>query len=676
MLKKILNLGILAHIDAGKTSLTERLLFDNDAIQHLGSVDAGSTTTDTNDLERERGITIRAAVAPFALGDLQVNLVDTPGHPDFIAEVERALSVLDGAILVLSAVEGVQAQTRVLMKSLKKMRLPTLLFINKIDRLGARSDELLQDIRKKLSASVIPLNSVRQAGTATAQVVPRSLEQQEFYTQTLETLADNDDALLSQVIEGRYPSSDDLQKLLIKQTGKGLVNPVFFGSALQGQGTRELADGVKTLLPHSRHSVRDNGELRGTVFAIERASSGEKIAYLRLFSGELRERQEITFKQREPSGALGEITGRVTGLEVVGEHLAREDIEMVQNRVQTNRGMLIAGGIAKIRGFPEIRVGAHLGEPDSTTVQQHFPPPSLAAVVRPLKKKDETRLHAALLSLSDEDPLIQTRPAGGGATSVLLYGEVQKEVIAERLKRDFGVEAVFSETLPVYLERPVGSGEALHEFDPHVASEFPIMIGLRVEPNVIGKGNSFTREVPWGLMPAGFYRAIEESALQSLQQGLYGWKVTDCAVYLTQLGYDRPLAVAAHFRNLTPMLLMRALHAAGTRVYEPCNILEVEVPGDVLGTVMGYLSTHEVDITKSEQLGPDYWLITGEIPARLVQEVTVALPGLTRGEGSLFSYSGSDRALRGDPPVSPRTDGNPLNYEEYMRFLSRGSTES
>ena len=145
-----LNLGILAHVDAGKTSLTERLLFDNGAIPELGSVDAGSTRTDTGELERERGITIRSAVATFATGDLQVNLVDTPGHPDFIAEVERALSVLDGAVLVLSAVEGIQAQTRVLMRSLRRMRLPTLVFVNKIDRTGARYDGLLADIRRKL----------------------------------------------------------------------------------------------------------------------------------------------------------------------------------------------------------------------------------------------------------------------------------------------------------------------------------------------------------------------------------------------------------------------------------------------------------------------------------------------------------------------------------------------
>jgi ribosomal protection tetracycline resistance protein len=676
MLKKTLNLGILAHIDAGKTSLTERLLFDNGAIPKLGSVDAGSTTTDTNELERERGITIRAAVAPFALGDLQVNLVDTPGHPDFIAEVERAMSVLDGAILVLSAVEGVQAQTRVLMKSLRKMRLPTLLFINKIDRLGARTDDLLQDIRKKLAPSILPMNSVRDVGTSDAQVVHRSLEQQEFYTLAVETLADNDDALLAQVIEGQYPSIDGLQKILIKQTSGGLVHPVFFGSALHGLGTRELAEGIRTLLPHSGASVRDDGELRGTVFAIERADSGEKIAYLRLFSGELRERQEVTFKQREPSGAFGEVTGRITGLEVIGEQLTKSDAEAGRKRTQTSRGLLTAGGIAKIRGLNEIRVGAQLGEPASTAAQPHFPPPSLAAIVRPLKKKDEIRLHAALVSLSDEDPLIQTRPVAGGATSVLLYGEVQKEVIAERLKRDFRVEAIFSETLPVYLERPVGIGEAIHEFDPHLENEFPITIGLRVEPNAIGEGNIYTREVQWGLMPPGFYRAIEETALQTLQQGLYGWEVTDCAVFLTKLDYDRPQAVAAHFRTLTPMLLMRALHEAGTRVYEPCNTLEIEVPGDVLGTVIGYLSTHEVDITKSEQLGPDYWLITGEVPARLVQEVTVALPGLSRGEGALFSYPGSDRPLRGAPPTCTRTDGNPLNYEEYMRFLSRGGAEA
>src|SRR5262249_27564985 len=145
-----------------------------------------------------------------------------------------------------------------------------------------------------------------------------------------------------------------------------------------------------------------------------------------------------------------------------------------------------------------------------------------------------------------------------------------------------------------------------------------------------------------------------------------------CAVFLTKIDYERPVTVAAHFRNLTPILLMRALQQAGTRVYEPCNTFEVEIPEDALGTVIGYLSTHEAEITKSEQSGSETWLITGEIPARLIKEVTIALPGLSRGEGALLSYPGSDRPLRTEPPVRARTDGNPLNYEEYMRFLSRG----
>ncbi len=197
--KKTLNLGILAHVDAGKTSLTERLLFDTGATSELGSVDAGNTQTDTGELERERGITIRSAVAPFTTGDLQVNLVDTPGHPDFIAEVERALSALDGAVLVLSAVEGVQAQTRVLMKSLRRMQLPTLIFVNKIDRRGARTDDLLADIRQKLAPFIVPLNSVRDAGTPGARVVPRSLAEQHHRMDVAEILAENDDALLGRL---------------------------------------------------------------------------------------------------------------------------------------------------------------------------------------------------------------------------------------------------------------------------------------------------------------------------------------------------------------------------------------------------------------------------------------------------------------------------------------------
>jgi ribosomal protection tetracycline resistance protein len=657
-----LNLGILAHVDAGKTSLTERLLFDNGTIDRLGSVDAGSTQTDSGDLERQRGITIRSAVASFTTRDLQVNLIDTPGHPDFIAEVERALAVLDGAILVLSAVEGVQAQTRVLMRSLRKMRLPTLIFVNKIDRMGARYDDLLADIRRKLSVRILPMSSVRDAGTPAAAVLPWSADQPEARARLAEILADSDDDLLTRLLRGWVPSRGELEMLLAGQTTAGQVHPVFFGSALSGQGVRELTDGIRMLGQPSHPRPAATAPARGTVFAIERGSSGEKVAYLRLFSGELRERQRVTVRRHAPGGQLREFAGQVSGLAVIGGAGAGR--------------RLAAGSIARLRGLPQVRVGDQVSDRDSQPDSESagpatpsaFPPPSLETVVRPRQPADAARLHAALISLADEDPLIRARPDGGGATSVLLYGAVQQEVIAARLQRDFGVAAVFEEIRPVYIERPAGVGEAIERMDSGGPNPFAATIGLRVEPAPAGTGRTFTRLVELGSLPRAFHRAIEDTAMRTLEQGLHGWEVSDCAVVLTHSGYSSPVSVAADFRNLTPLVLMRALDAAGCGVYEPCHSFEVEIPGDALSAVIGHLSALGADLRQSAESG-ETWLVTGEIPARLVQEFIRALPGLSHGEGAWWSQPGGDRPVRGAPPVRERRDGNPLNREEYLRFL-------
>src|SRR6266567_1824545 len=189
---RTLNLGILAHVDAGKTTLTERLLFAAGAIDHVGSVDAGTTQTDSLDLERERGITIRSAVASFALGDLAVNLVDTPGHPDFIAEVERVLSVLDGAVLVISAVEGVQPQTRILMRALQRLRVPTLMFVNKIDRAGAEPERVLDGIEQRLTPEIVAMGSAAGLGTRAAEFTIFGADDRGFRDRLTEVLAERD----------------------------------------------------------------------------------------------------------------------------------------------------------------------------------------------------------------------------------------------------------------------------------------------------------------------------------------------------------------------------------------------------------------------------------------------------------------------------------------------------
>jgi ribosomal protection tetracycline resistance protein len=299
-----LNLGILAHVDAGKTSLTERLLYAAGVIDEIGSVDDGNTQTDSLDLERQRGITIKSAVVSFMIDDVVVNLIDTPGHPDFIAEVERVLNVLDGAVMVISAVEGVQAQTRVLMRTLQRLGIPTLIFVNKIDRRGARPDEVLHAISQRLTPAVVPMGTAHGLGTRSPRFAPHAPADPAFLARLTEVLADHDDALLAAYVDDESGLSyDHLRDELAVQTRKAMVYPVFFGSAITGAGVDSLTRGVKELLPAAGRDA--DGPASGTVFKMERGPAGERIAYVRMFSGTVRVRDRVHFGR----GREGKVTG-------------------------------------------------------------------------------------------------------------------------------------------------------------------------------------------------------------------------------------------------------------------------------------------------------------------------------------------------------------------------------
>lgn len=270
-----LNLGILAHVDAGKTSLTERLLHTAGVIDEIGSVDDGSTQTDSLALERQRGITIKSAVVSFAIDDTTVNLIDTPGHPDFIAEVERVLNVLDGAVLVISAVEGVQAQTRVLMRTLQRLRIPTVIFVNKVDRGGAQYESVLRSISEKLTPAVLAMGSVDGPGGRDARCTPYTGADADFTDRLTELLADRDDALLAAYVENAAPLPySRLREALSTQTRQALVHPVFFGSAITGAGVDALISGVRELLPAGGGDA--DGPVSGTVFKVERGRAARR----------------------------------------------------------------------------------------------------------------------------------------------------------------------------------------------------------------------------------------------------------------------------------------------------------------------------------------------------------------------------------------------------------------
>jgi ribosomal protection tetracycline resistance protein len=653
----LLNLGILAHVDAGKTSLTERLLHSAGVIDEIGSVDAGNTRTDTLALERRRGITIKSAVVSFPVDDVTVNLIDTPGHPDFIAEVERVLGVLDGAVLVISAVEGVQPQTRILMRTLQRLRIPTLLFVNKIDRRGARYDDLLSEISGRLRVAVVPMGAVEGLGTRVAHFLPG------LGPSAPAVLAEHDDELLTAYVENTV-SYDLLRTALATQTRQVLVHPVYFGSAITGSGVDALITGIKELLPAAEGDPQ--GPLSGTVFKVERGPAGEKVAYARMFSGTLRTRDRITFGDTGDSGKEGKVTA----------------ISVFDHGTDTECDSVPAGRIGRLRGLGEIRIGDSIGVPRKA-VEHFFAPPTLETVVVPGPDADPRALHLALTQLAEQDPLIGLRhDEVRQETAVSLYGEVQKEVIQATLADEFGVHVTFRETTPLCIERPNGTGAAV-EFNKKDANPFLATVGLRVEPGPVGSGVRFGLEVELGSMPYAFFKAVEDTVRETLGQGLHGWRVTDCVVTMTHSGYsprqshahqgfDKSMSsTGADFRGVTPLVLVEALRRAGSQVYEPIHRFRVEAPADTLAALLPVLAALRAVPQTTETQG-SLCVLEGEVPTAQVHGLERQLPGLTRGEGEWESaFDHYAPVAHGTVPERARTDHNPLNRKEYLLNVTR-----
>jgi len=669
LLQRTLNLGILAHVDAGKTTLTERLLFSAGAIDEIGSVDAGTTQTDSLALERQRGITIRSAVASFALDDVTVNLIDTPGHPDFIAEVERVLTVLDGAVLVISAVEGVQPQTRILMRALQRLRIPTLIFINKIDRPGASGERVVEEIAKRLTAAIVLMGTALELGTRVASFAVSSADDPAFRTRLVEVVAEGDERIMSAFVDDeagiRY---SELREELAAQTKRATVHPVFSGSAITGAGVESLMAGIAELLPATEGDP--DGPVAATVFKIERGASGEKIAYARMFSGTIRTRDHLQFGR--------ELQERVTAIAVFERGLA------------VQRASVSAGAVGKLWGLGGIQTGDRIGENEGEDPQHQFPPPTLEAVVVARGRADRGRLHEALAQLAEQDPLINVRQDDlRQEISVSLYGEVQQEVIQSTLASEYGIDVTFREATPIYVERPVGTGEAVDVLDaktktnvtgkslPGSSNPFLATLGLRVDPAPAGSGVEFRVDVDVRLVPIYVYKTVgafvdhmDEYVRETLQEGLSGWRVTDCTVTMTDCGYRAPGTTAGDFRRLTPLVLMRALEQARTSVCEPIVRLSLEIPVDAASAVLSALARLGAAARTSSQL-EDLSTIEAALPAARVQALQRQLPALTSGEGVLESDFEGYRPVSGAAPTRPRTTANPLNREEYMLHFAR-----
>jgi ribosomal protection tetracycline resistance protein len=419
--------------------------------------------------------------------------------------------------------------------------------------------------------------------------------------------------------------------------------------------------GLTELLPTGTGDP--GGPVSGRVFKIERGPGGEKLAYVRMFSGTIRTRDRLRFSA-SPEGSSHQ--GKVTAISVFERGTA------------TIRPSVTAGQIARLRGLDEIQIGDQVGSPRPGADQPQFAPPTLESVVAARRPADRAALRVALGQLAEQDPLINVRQSPG-ELAVSLYGEVQKEVIQATLAADFGIEVTFRETTTICIERPVGSGQAA-ELLGAPGNPFPVALGLRVDPAPPGSGVAFRLEVDVRSVPMYVYKTVANFAAmmtsyitQALCEGLRGWPVTDCTVTMTESGYISPSTTAAHFRKLTPLVLMAALDQAGTAVCEPMIRVSLDIPAETTGAVLAAVArlggTAGAPVPRADLVA-----LRALLPAARAQDLQRQLPGLTSGEGVAETSFGGYRAVTGPPPVRRRTLADPLNREEYMMQLAGRAT--
>ncbi|MDR0896590.1 MAG: TetM/TetW/TetO/TetS family tetracycline resistance ribosomal protection protein [Oscillospiraceae bacterium] len=606
-MQKILNLGILAHVDAGKTTVTEGILVHSGVKRQGGRVDDGTTTTDSMALERKRGMTIRAATVSFIWQGVKINLIDTPGHMDFIAEVERSLAVLDGAVLVISAREGVQPQTRVIFEKLVAMRVPTLLFINKIDRVGARAEAVCAQIRQLLTPNIVPMQRTEGEGSREAAVFPLSLCEGVL----LETLADADEALLSAYLSDAPLTEADARAALRRQTHACALYPLYLGAALRDVGIMPLLDGIVThLTPDALPAI--NAPLSAYLYKIEWDAQGRKCAYARVFSGALRLRDRAAHLGHDAPVHLRGLLRPVGGAMVPTDCIE-------------------AGDIGLLADIAEVRCGDFLGERHPLPVGISPTEPLLSVQITPPPDAGRAALLDALTRLTEEDPALQLAiRADTEEITLRLYGLLQREIIEALLLERFGLRAVFSPVRTLMREQPMREARAEMRLGQrgnlHAAG-----IALTLTPLPTGRGNAYVRNVSYGDLSRSFQNGVEEGVWQGLREGL-GHEIVDTQVTFTDMDFSSVTSTPADYRRLAPEVLRRALASVPLRRLEPWVAFTLTTPAEFQKKVLPVLNPLRA-IVQSITHGETECVVRGEAPLDTTKQFAAQLQALTRGQG-------------------------------------------
>jgi ribosomal protection tetracycline resistance protein len=649
--RQIRNIGIVAHVDAGKTTLTEQMLFLAGSIRATGNVDKGTSLSDGLDVEKRRGISVRATTLSFPWRDVQINLIDTPGHVDFSAEVERSIRVLDGAILMLSAVEGIQAHTETIWRALDARGIPVLCFINKIDRAGADVRKVVNDIRRELSPNILLLNQSEDEGDNAARIRdPNEEERQEI----IETVAATNDALLERYLEEETLSETELSEGLAGAIRGRAIIPAMCGAAKNGVGTEMLLNGLVDWFPDA--DTNSQGDPSAVVFRIDHDSRLGRIAGVRLYRGTIQARDVV-------KNATADRDEKITQIK-----------KSFLNRYEDVSG-LEAGDIGFLCGLSEARIGDVLGDPNPVPDTYQFSEPLLSVQAIPEDAADRTRLAESLQLLSSEDPHLDFAWADEERElHVKIMGTVQTEILADILQHRFGIQTTFSEPTVVYKETPstIGFGEDRYTMPKPCWA----IVKYRIEPGEPGSGIRFDSEVGVNDVKIRYQHEIERCLPNALRQGIKGWEVTDLAITLVSgsdhVQHSRP----GNFALATHIALLKALTETDTTLLEPVLAFRITGPDELVGKVASDITRIRGTLDSPESAHSGF-VLRGRIPLATSMNYTITLSSMTSGRANLsVRFDGYDPVDDELGVIRPYKGICPLDRSKYILKMRGAITES
>ncbi len=661
-LERVRNIGIIAHIDAGKTTTTERILFYTGRTYRMGTVDDGTTVTDWMEQERERGITIVAAAITCFWHNCQINIIDTPGHIDFTAEVQRSLRVLDGGVVVLDAVAGVEPQSETVWHQADRFKVPRICFINKMDRVGANFWRAVDMIRERLGAQPlimqVPIGSessfsgvvdlienkaihyADDLGTVMdVQDIPPELHANVAHWRDvlIERIAETDETLTTKYLEGTEISAAELRAALRRATTRAQLVPVFCGAALRNKGVQPLLDAIVDYLPSpldippitgfnpytkrdESRPAQEDAPLAALAFKIVSDPFAGRMAYLRVYSGALSLSRAVLNSSKDRKERVGRLLRMYAN--------QREDVQEIK-----------AGDIGAVVGLKFTFTGDTICDPANPIVLESikFPEPVISVVVEPRTKADQDKLSDVLRRLSEEDPTFRVRTdEETGQTVISGMGELHLEVLVDRMLREFRVQAnvgkpqvSYRETIttPVRVEGRFVRQAAGHGQYGHV--------WLELEPLSRGSGLQFENKLPPGKIPAEFVPAIEQGVRESTESGVIaGYPLVDLKASLVDGSYQLDESTELAYKAAAAIAMRKGVMQGAPTMMEPIMKVEVVAPAEWVGEVIGDLSARRAQIESMELRADGFQAVRGMVPLEEMFGYATALRSVTQGRGT------------------------------------------